>query len=314
MWISSSSSKNRSDRGRIDVFLHGLNWILKASLLILTLASFSVASASELPKDCYNLDTCFAKNSNELRDGPRDDIGFENNDEISWNVSGMSKIELYKNKEKECKKLSFSMDTIKFAESDKDHTNCKFSMLYNGCRMDIEWTKAEMDGKWKLLEFKYVKDGGIARVFPHSSVKVELEGSKLTCEPKVSNKEGAFCDFKSQEDGGWCKFDLAFQKNNCDGTIRFDEDYKLLAKVQTTTAPDTSPTTEVEASSLAPWIITLIVVIPLLLVGVGVGLLVYFLIWRGKRRGSDSQSGGPKMLTGARTFYVPVARKPKAPY
>ncbi|KAI1701839.1 hypothetical protein DdX_15865 [Ditylenchus destructor] len=287
MWISSSPSKNRSDRGRIDVFFRGLNWILKASLLILALASFSVAAAdSVLPKDCYNPDTCFAKTSNELRDGPRDDIGFENNGEITWNASeessDVSKIELYK--DKECDKLSFIMDMP--AESGKD---CKFSMLFSGCVMDIEWKADDMEGgTWKELEFKYVKKGRALVPFPVSPVNVDLEDGNLTCTPECS-KRGAFCDFETQKDGGWCKFDFAFKKTgNCDGTVRFDQKYKLLAKVQTTAAPETSPTTE--ASSLAPWVIILIVVLVLVLVLGGIGFLVFWICRRKRRRSAQNMA------------------------
>ncbi|KAI1701829.1 hypothetical protein DdX_15855 [Ditylenchus destructor] len=297
MWISSSPSKNRSDRGRIDVFFRGLNWIFKASLLILALASLSVASDSVLPEWCdNNPDTCFAKNSNELEGAPRDDIGFGDG-EISWSASEKSEIELYKVKNKECE-LSFNMPKPTFPEPDKD---CKFS-LFNGCKMDIVLKEV---GKGVLFSFS--GGDGEASVFSDSSVNVGLVGGNLTCTPGCRPVDETFCDFKPQEGGGWCKFNLALTKTGkCDGTIRFDsQDYKLLVRQPpTTVAPETSPTTDAttsvsiasvpnnanttpvaEASSLAPWIIALIVVIPLLLVLGGIGFLVFWFCFR-KRRGT----------------------------
>ncbi|KAI1701828.1 hypothetical protein DdX_15854 [Ditylenchus destructor] len=284
MWISSSPSKNRSDRGRIDVFFRGLNWILKATLLILALSSFSVAAASDLPESCRdNRETCFAKTSNELEDGWGKYIRIEDGG-ISWNASGMSKIGLYKNKDNECNKLSFSMDKPTFAESDTNHTDCKFSMHYNKCVMNISLATVDAGD---TLSFKDDgKDGGTAGVLrPGSSVKVELEGGELKCNSKKCNQEGDFCGFETQKDGGWCKFNFTLEKTgSCDGTIRFD--YKLLATTQapTTAAPEETTTTQGTAESgLSPWIIVGIVLVVLLLVAGGAGLLV-FLICRRKRR------------------------------
>ncbi|KAI1690547.1 hypothetical protein DdX_22422 [Ditylenchus destructor] len=178
-------------------------------------------------------------------------------------------------------------------------------MHYNGCEMDIEWTKGDL--KFMEKEVDKAKVG-----FPGLSVHVELEGGELNCTSEKENscdrnRTEDFCPFKPDPAGGdWCKFDFAFKKTgSCDGTVRFNKDYKLLAtQAPTTAAPETSPTTDAttsvsiasvpnnanttpvaEASSLAPWIIALIVVIPLLLVLGGIGFLVFWFCFR-KRRGS----------------------------
>ncbi|KAI1709200.1 hypothetical protein Ddc_13973 [Ditylenchus destructor] len=215
MWIPSSPCKNRvSDRGRIDIFSRGSISGWKASLLLLALASFSVVcAASGLPEWCRDKpDTCFAKNSDELKDGKRDDIVI-NDSGITWDATDASSIDLYTQK---CGKLSFNMSLVKPADLDEGG-KCEFSMRYTGCDVGIVWSKNDLD-----FTDKENRQTGVQ--YPGMEANVELNGASLSCTSenrKVRSCDSInedFCGFKPSKDGDWCSFEFAFKKTgSCDG-------------------------------------------------------------------------------------------------